>query len=89
MESFKNNPKHPVLIFYALRQLSWTHILSLLYIDDIFKRDFYLSMSIEERWSTRTLAERIDSQLFERTAISKKPDLTIGSKLQQLRDNKS
>lgn len=75
-------------IVYALRrQLSWTHIRSLLYIDDVLKRDFYLTMAVEERWSTRILAERIDSQLFERTAISKKPDLTISNELQHLRDS--
>jgi hypothetical protein len=62
-------------IVYALRrQLSWTHIRSLMYIDDALKRDFYITMASQERWSTRTLNERIDSQLFERTAISKKPD---------------
>jgi len=75
-------------IVYALRrQLSWTHIRSLMYIDDGLKREFYLSMAMQERWSTRTLAERIDSQLFERTAISKKPDQTISQELQLLRDS--
>ncbi len=42
---------------------------------------------MQECWSVRTLAERIDSQLFERTAISKKPDLTIKQELQLLRDS--
>ena len=44
-------------------------------------------MATQERWSTRTLSERIDSQLFERTAISKKPDQTISQELQCLRDS--
>ena len=75
-------------IVYALRrQLSWTHIRSLMYIDDALKRDFYITMATQERWSTRTLTERIDSQLFERTAISKKPDQTISQELQLLRDS--
>jgi len=75
-------------IVYALRrQLSWTHIRSLMYIDDGLKREFYISMATQERWSTRTLAERIDSQLFERTAISKKPDQTISQELKLLRDS--
>jgi len=69
------------------RQLSWSHLKSLIYIDDSLKQNFYLSMAIEERWSTRTLAERIDSQLYERTAISKKPNLTITKELQMLRDS--
>ena len=75
-------------IVYALRrQLSWTHIRSLMYIDDSLKREFYITMAMQERWSTRTLTERIDSQLFERTAISKKPDQTITQELQLLRDS--
>ncbi len=69
------------------RQLSWTHLRSLIYIEEALKREFYLAMSIQERWSTRTLSERIDSQLFERTAISKKPDQTISQELQILRDS--
>ena len=43
-------------------------------------------MALQERWSTRTLAERIDAQLFERTAISKKPELTISRELALLRE---
>ncbi|MDX2481872.1 MAG: PDDEXK nuclease domain-containing protein [Desulfuromusa sp.] len=74
-------------VYAVRRQLSWTHIRSLLYIDDALKRDFYLHMAIEERWSTRTLADRIDAQLYERTAISRKPDLTISNELQQLRES--
>ncbi|GAW87869.1 hypothetical protein bplSymb_SCF23801P001 [Bathymodiolus platifrons methanotrophic gill symbiont] len=59
------------------RQLSWSHLKQLVYIDEDLKREFYIMMAMQERWSVRTLAERIDSQLFERTAISKKPDQTI------------
>ncbi len=68
------------------RQLSWTHLKTLIYIDDSLKREFYLRMAFEERWSTRTLAERIDSQLYERTAISRKPDLTIAKELELLKN---
>lgn len=59
-------------IVHAVRgQLSWTHLKTLMYIDDHIKREFYLNMAVQERWSTRTLDERIGSMLFERTAISK------------------
>ncbi|TXK94209.1 cytoplasmic protein, partial [Methylococcaceae bacterium HT1] len=67
------------------RQLSWSHLKQLVYIDEDLKREFYIMMAMQERWSVRTLAERIDSQLFERTAISKKPDQTISQELQLLR----
>ncbi|MBT3487375.1 MAG: DUF1016 domain-containing protein [Desulfobacula sp.] len=68
------------------RQLSWTHLKNLIYMDDPLKREFYLTMTVQERWSTRTLSQRIDAQLFERTAISKKPDKTIARELADLRD---
>ncbi|NQZ05674.1 MAG: DUF1016 domain-containing protein [Algicola sp.] len=68
------------------RQLSWTHLKSLIYIDEPLKREFYITMAVQERWSTRTLNERIDSLLFERTAISKKPEDTIVLELTQLRE---
>ena len=54
------------------RQLSWTHFKSLIYLDDPIKRDFYAEMCRIERWSTRILQERMDSMLYERTAISRK-----------------
>jgi predicted nuclease of restriction endonuclease-like (RecB) superfamily len=67
------------------RQLSWTHFRALIYIDDPQKRDFYVEMCRQEGWSTRTLQERIDSQLFERTLLSRKPVDLIDHELNQLR----
>lgn len=43
-------------------------------------------MSGTERWSVRVLRERINSMLFERTAISRKPEETIKNDLALLRD---
>lgn len=74
-------------IVYALsRQLSWTHLRSLIYIDDPLKRDFYLEMCRSEGWSTRTLRGRLDSMLFERTALSTKPDELLTIELTALRE---
>ena len=74
-------------IVYALsRQLSWTHLRTLIYIDDPLKRDFYLTMSRDEGWSTRTLQGRLDSMLFERTALSRKPDDVLVTELSALRE---
>jgi predicted nuclease of restriction endonuclease-like (RecB) superfamily len=67
-------------------QLSWSHFNALVKIDDVLKREFYLAMTLQERWSTRTLTERIDKQLFERTAISKEPSETIVQELSVLRE---
>jgi predicted nuclease of restriction endonuclease-like (RecB) superfamily len=66
------------------RQLSWSHIKALIYIDDVLKRSFYIEMCKLEGWSTRTLQERINSMLYERTAISKKPEETVRRDLEQL-----
>ncbi len=68
------------------RQLSWTHIKSIIYLDDDLKRMFYVEMCKIEKWSTRTLQERINSMLYERTAISKKPEETIKNELLKLSD---
>lgn len=66
------------------RQLTWSHIKQLLPIEDELKRDFYIQICKMENWSVRTLAERIDSMLYERTAISKKPELTIKNEIKTL-----
>jgi len=68
------------------RQLSWTHFKALIYLDETLKRDFYAEMCRVERWSTRTLQERIDSMLYERTAISRKPEEVIRHELSTLRE---
>lgn len=68
------------------RQLSWTHIKTLMYLDDPLKRDFYIELCRLEGWSSRQLQERMNSMLFERSAISKKPDETIRHDLQVLRE---
>ena len=75
-----------VEILHALRaKLSWTHLKRLIYIDDPLKRDFYAEMCRVERWSTRTLDQKISGMLFERTALSKKPAELVREELDALR----
>ncbi len=69
-------------------QLSWSHIYTLIPIADELKREFYLQMCKHERWSVRTLQNRISSMLYERTAISKKPEQTIINDLALLETEK-
>ena len=66
------------------RQLAWSHFLELIYLKDQLARDFYAEMCRIERWSVRTLRERVASMLFERTALSKKPDELIRLELDTL-----
>lgn len=76
------------IVHTVCAQLSWSHIRTLIYLENNIKREFYIQMSIHERWSVRTLQERIDSMLFERTAISKKPEQTIVNDLTLLKNEK-
>ena len=66
-------------------QLGWTHFRDILPLQNSLQRDFYAEMCRVERWSTRTLRDKIDSMLFERTAISKKPEATMNAEIDQLR----
>ena len=67
------------------QQLSWSHFMELLPLDQPLQRDFYAEMCRVERWSVRTLRDRIASMLFERTAISKKPDELAKAEIAALR----
>ncbi|MGO8749537.1 MAG: PDDEXK nuclease domain-containing protein [Thermoguttaceae bacterium] len=67
-------------------QLSWSHFLAIIPLDNPLKRDFYAEMCRLERWSVRTLRQKIDRMLFERTAVSKKPEALIRADLDALRD---
>jgi predicted nuclease of restriction endonuclease-like (RecB) superfamily len=68
------------------RQLAWTHFRSLIYLHDPLKRDFYAEMCRIERWNTRTLEKKIGGMLFERTALSRKPEQLAREELLRLRD---
>jgi predicted nuclease of restriction endonuclease-like (RecB) superfamily len=68
------------------RQLGWSHFIEIIPLDDPLKRDFYAEMCRLERWSVRTLRDRIKGMLYERTAISRKPEETIRQELDVLRD---
>lgn len=67
------------------RQLSWSHFLALLPLQDTLKIEFYAQMSIAQNWGVRTLRERIDSMLYERTALSKQPDELIKYELDNIK----
>lgn len=68
------------------RQLSWSHLKSIMYLKDNLKREFYMEMARLENWNVRTLNKKIDSMLFERTAISKKPEDLITQELKELKE---
>ena len=51
-------------------QLSWSHYLELIKIDEDAKRNFYLNECINSRWSVRELQKQINSLLYERLLLS-------------------
>ena len=68
------------------QQLTWSHFVELLPIEDDLKRNFYAAMCKSESWSVRTLRERKNSMLYERTSISRKPEETIKNEVMSLMD---
>ncbi len=77
------------IVTSLMRQLSWTHFLQVLPIKDSLQREFYLTLAASERWSVRRLRKEIDGMLYERTAISSKPDELIKHELSQLREEQT
>lgn len=73
------------IVVSLTRQLSWTHFVTIIPIQDSLKRDFYAEMCGIEKWNIRTLRKKIDSMLYERTALSKKPELVVQAELEMLR----
>ncbi len=71
-----------------VRQLSWSHFLQVIPIDDDLARNFYLTMAVDQRWSKRTLKAKIDGMLYERTAIAKQPEEVVIHDLEELRNER-
>lgn len=66
------------------QQLSWSHLIELLPVKDELEREFYIQMIRLEHWSVRTLRERMTTLLYQRTALSKKPEDTIRNDLERI-----
>jgi predicted nuclease of restriction endonuclease-like (RecB) superfamily len=77
-------PKEKIVATLS-QQLGWSHFKEIIPLDDDLKRDFYAEMCRIERWSVRTLRQKISGMLFERTALSRKPDKLIRHELDNLR----
>jgi len=72
------------IVASVMRQLSWTHFTLLIPMKNELQREFYAHMCRIEGWSVRVLRKKIDSMLFERTAISKRPEKLIRQELNSL-----
>jgi predicted nuclease of restriction endonuclease-like (RecB) superfamily len=76
----------PEIVSALSKQLSWSHFAEILPLEDPLKRDSYAELCRVERWNVRTLRHKIGHLLYERTAVSKKPDEPIAQDLAALRD---
>jgi len=52
-------------------QLSWSHYLQLMRIENANERNFYEIEAVKSNWSVRTLQRQYNSSLYERLALSK------------------
>jgi predicted nuclease of restriction endonuclease-like (RecB) superfamily len=76
----------PAIVSALTTQLGWSHFVELLPLNKPHQRDFYAEMCRIERWSVRSLRQKINGMLYERTALSKKPQKLIQKDLKELRE---
>ena len=71
-------------------QLSWSHYLEIIKIEEKSKRSFYIKETINARWSVRELQRQIGSLLYERLLLSANKDkiLELAEKGQELKNSK-
>lgn len=62
----------PQMVF---NRLSFTHIVQLLHVSDDLQRAFYAIEAMRGPWSVRELLRQIDTNYYERSGWSKKPEL--------------
>ena len=74
------------IVSQAATKLSWSHFIEIISLQDEVKREFYLTMSINENWGRDTLRNKIDGMLYERSVISGKPDEFIKKELANMRN---
>ncbi len=74
------------IVYTLCRELSWSHLRLVMFMDEPLKREFYIEMCKLEKWSFRAFRERIQSMLYERTALSRNPEKTIQNDLELLKN---
>lgn len=69
--------------------LTWTHYRSLLRVDDIEARNWYLNEAASQTWSTRTLDRNINSQYYYRLIQSSDKETVIAEMRAKTADYKN
>lgn len=70
------------------QQLTWSHIIELLPIEDTNKRNFYAYMSISEGWSVRSLRSNINKMNYERSSLAKQSTEVTTALINNIKTNK-
>ncbi|WLQ14242.1 PDDEXK nuclease domain-containing protein [Hahella aquimaris] len=84
MMQFSEAFPDPEIVATLSRQLSWSHFTKLIPLKEPLQREFYAQMCRIEHWSVRDLGNRIDSMLYQRTALSKQPEALVKQELAAL-----
>ena len=72
------------IVSQAATQLTWSHFIEVLPLKDDLQREFYITMAVSGKWGRDRLRKEIDGMLFERTAISGKPDEFIKQSIKEV-----
>jgi uncharacterized protein DUF1016 len=83
---YKRTTYGDAIVATESRQLSWSHFVEIIPLKTNLHREFYAEMCRVERWCVRTLREKIGGMLFERTALSRKPEDLARPELAKLRE---
>lgn len=78
----------PQIVASLAQELGWSHFVEILPLKQPLEREFYAEMCRVERWSVRTLRQKINGMLFERTALSKNSEEVVRQELATLRDGR-
>ena len=89
MRQFYQHFPNQKIVATLSQLLSWSHFIELANVKNDLARNYYTTLSKIEHWSVRELRDRINSMLYERTALSKKPEKLIKQELKALSTNKT
>ena len=76
----------PQIVQTLSGQLTWSHFCILIYQEKPLEREFYAAMCADQHWNVRELRRQIQEMLYERVALSKKPEAVVDRAIKALRD---
>lgn len=79
VQSFFSDTRDEQVVYFMnlCRNLTWSHFVELIRIDNDLERQFYEVEVLQGKWSVREMKRQIDSQLFARVCRSKDKDKVL------------